>query len=290
MINETEIEKEGIEFHKNFDLSKYCTWKSGCKAKYLFYPKNSEELKKIINFKTKFYVVGNGSNTLFINLKDTILISTKKMNQIYFDGEFLIAESGASLSMVMNKCLDRDLLGFEFSTGIPGTIGGALITNAGANGGEISDNLVSIFLLRKNKEVEVERNKINFSYRSSSIKRTDVITKAKFRLKKGSSKEARIKINEYLKYRNDTQPVKWPSAGSVFKNPLPKYAGKIIEELGLKGTRLGNAEVSKIHSNYIINKNNASPEEIKDLIETIREKVLKETGIILENEVRIIND
>ncbi|MDA9748081.1 UDP-N-acetylmuramate dehydrogenase [bacterium] len=285
-----DISKLNIEFYRNFELSKYCTWRSGCLADYIFYPKNLNDLYKLINLKKKFYMVGNGSNTLFLNLKDTILISTKKMNSIEFDGEYVMAECGTALNVVMNKSLDKGLLGFEFLTGIPGTVGGALITNAGANGGEISDVLVSVFFIKNGKEIEVKKEEIEFKYRTSSIKRNEIITKAKFLLRRGDPDKARIQIKEYLNHRNNTQPVRWPSAGSVFKNPLPNYAGLIIENLGLKGLSVGDAQVSNIHSNYIINKNNASPENILSLVNMVKDKVLKDTGIKLENEIRIIDE
>ena len=285
-----DISKLNIEFYRNFELSKYCTWRSGCLADYIFYPKNLNDLYKLINLKKKFYMVGNGSNTLFLNLKDTILISTKKMNSIEFDGEYVVAECGTALNVVMNKSLDKGLLGFEFLTGIPGTVGGALITNAGANGGEISDVLVSVFFIKNGKEIEVKKEEIEFKYRTSSIKRNEIITKAKFLLRKGDPDKARIQIKEYLNHRNNTQPVRWPSAGSVFKNPLPNYAGLIIENLGLKGLSVGDAQVSNIHSNYIINKNNASPENILSLVNMVKDKVLKDTGIKLENKIRIIDE
>tara|TARA_B000000437_G_C11655457_1_gene309333 strand:+ start:29 stop:898 length:870 start_codon:yes stop_codon:yes gene_type:complete len=287
---QNDIGKLNIEFYRNFDLSKYCTWRSGCLADYIFYPKNLNDLYKLINLKKKFYIVGNGSNTLFLNLKDTILISTKKMNSIEFDGEYVMAECGTALNVVMNKSLDKGLLGLEFLTGIPGTVGGALITNAGANGGEISDVLISVFFIKNGKEIEVKKEEIEFKYRTSSIKRNEIITKAKFLLKKGDPDKARVQIKEYLNYRNNTQPVRWPSAGSVFKNPLPNYAGLIIENLGLKGLSVGDAQVSNVHSNYIINKNNASPENILSLINMVKDKVLIDTGIKLENEIRIIDE
>ena len=285
-----DISKLNIEFYRNFELSKYCTWRSGCLADYIFYPKNLNDLYKLINLKKKFYMVGNGSNTLFLNLKNTILISTKKMNSIEFDGEYVVAECGTALNVVMNKSLDKGLLGLEFLTGIRGTVGGALITNAGANGGEFSDVLVSVFFIKNGKEIEVKKEEIEFKYRTSSIKRNEIITKAKFLLRKGDPDKARIQIKEYLNHRNNTQPVRWPSAGSVFKNPLPNYAGLIIENLGLKGLSVGDAQVSNIHSNYIINKNNASPENILSLINMVKDKVLKNTGIKLENEIRIIDE
>lgn len=289
-MDKNDFESLNIEYYKNVNLSDYCTWRSGCNVSYIFYPKNTNELKTLLSLKNKKYIVGNGSNTLFISLKDTIVISTKKMKSIIFENEILKVECGASLSLVMSKCLNNGLVGFEFSTGIPGTIGGALITNAGANGGTISDNLISVSLIDKDKEVELPKEEIKFEYRKSSIKPGQVITSAKFKLIKGDVVKAKENINSYLKHRNETQPVKLPSAGSVFRNPLPKFAGQIIEDLGLKGLSEGDAEVSRLHANYIVNKGNANPDEIFLLIEKIRKEVLQKKGINLLNEVKIVNE
>ena len=289
-MDKINFETLNIEYYENVNLSDYCTWKSGCNVPYIFYPKNINELRTLLNLKCKKYIIGNGSNTLFISLKNTIVISTKKMKSIIFEGEILKVECGASLSLVMSKCLNNGLTGFEFSTGIPGTIGGALITNAGANGGTISDNLISVSILDKNKEVELLKEEIKFEYRKSSITQNQIIIGAKFKLVKGDVLQAKKNINLYLKHRNETQPVKLPSAGSVFRNPLPKFAGEIIEELGLKGLSEGDAQVSELHANYIVNKGKANPNEIFQLIEKVRKKVLQKKGIKLLNEVKIVNE
>ena len=226
-----------------------------------------------------------------MKLSKTIIISTKKLNKIrFFSDGSLTAESGASLNLVLNRSLKNGLVGFEFSTGIPGTVGGALITNAGANGGTISECLKSVFFLRNNKEIEVEKNEINFDYRYSSIKRNDIITKATFQLKKGDTKKAKENIKTYIRHRNNTQPVEYPSAGSVFMNTKESKAGKIIQDLNLKGYSIGGAKISELHANYIINTGGAKIKDIKTLIQKIRKIVKDKDGTILNTEVKIVEE
>ena len=181
-------------------------------------------------------------------------------------------------------------MGFEFSTGIPGTIGGALITNAGANGGTISECLESVFFLKNNKEIEIQKDSLGFGYRKSSIRRKDIVTRAKFKLKLGDINKTKQNIKKYIKHRNDTQPVEYPSAGSVFMNMDNAKAGRIIEELGLKGLSIGGAKVSELHANYIINTGSAKIQDIKALIEKIQKISKTKEGILLSTEVKIINE
>jgi UDP-N-acetylmuramate dehydrogenase len=213
------------------------------------------------------------------------------MNKIHFHSNgSLTAESGAALNLVLSKSLKKGLVGFEFSTGIPGTVGGALITNAGANGGTISECLESVFFLKNNKEIEVPRDKMDFSYRYSSIKREDIITKAKFQLKEGDTAKARENIKKYIKHRNNTQPVEYPSAGSVFMNTEESKAGKIIQDLNLKGYSIGGAKISELHGNYIINTGGAKIKDIKTLIEKIKKIVKNKNGMALKTEVKIVDE
>ncbi len=288
-----------IEHAENYDMSNYSSWKVGPITRIISYPKNLVELKIIIENLIKaeinYIIAGNATNTLYIELKKTIIISTKKLKNIVFSDYKdtsieIVADCGCPLSLVLNKSLKKGLVGFEFSNGIPGTIGGALITNAGANGGTISDSLVSVFFLRGGKEVEVKKEKIEFGYRYSSIKREDVITRAKFILEKGDIAKTQEKIKEFIKHRNETQPVQFPSAGSVFMNNKNIAAGKLIQDLGLKGLTVGGAQVSELHANYIINLGGANPNDILDLIEKIKSKSKEKLGITLETEVRIIDE
>ncbi|MBT3475788.1 UDP-N-acetylmuramate dehydrogenase [bacterium] len=287
--------ERNIKHFSNYDMSQYASWRVGAVAPLIVYPKNLGEFINVIKEakerKIKFYLSGNGSNCLFVKLSETIIISTKKLNRIKFLGEGrIVVESGASLNLVLNTSLKKGFVGFEFSTGIPGTIGGALITNAGANGGTISESLESVFFLKNNKEIEVQKNALTFGYRHSSIRRKDIVTKAKFKLTVGDTDESRRNIKKYIKHRNGTQPVKYPSAGSVFMNMDNAKAGKIIEDLGLKGLSIGGAKVSELHANYIINTGNAKIEDIKGLIEEIQEIAKTKEGILLSTEVKIINE
>jgi UDP-N-acetylmuramate dehydrogenase len=276
-------------------MSKYASWRVGAVTPLIVYPKNLDEfvtlIKEAKKRKIRFYLSGFGSNSLFVKLSKTIIISTKKLNKIKFleDGE-VIVESGASLSLVLNKALKKGLVGFEFSTGIPGTIGGALITNAGANGGTISECLESVFFLKNNKEIEIQKDSLGFGYRKSSIKRKDIITRAKFKLKLGDINKTKQNIKKYTKHRNDTQPVEYPSAGSVFMNMDNAKAGRIIQDLGLKGLSIGGAKVSELHANYIINTGSAKIQDIKALIEKIQKISKTKKGILLSTEVKIINE
>ena len=288
------LEERNITFVNNYDMGGYSSWKVGATTKMIIFPENINEFKETILKLHKtgidFFITGNATNTLFINLLRTIIISTKKLKTIEFiANNEIVADCGCSLSLILNKCLERSLVGFEFSTGIPGTVGGALITNAGANKGTISDCLKSVFFFKDEKEIEVPKNKIGFGYRRSSIDKHDVITRAKFKLNEGNVSLVKKKIAEYIKHRNDTQPVQYPSAGSVFMNDKQITAGKLIEELGLKGLTVGGAQVSNLHANYIINTGNANVSDIKDLIDKIKNECQKRRGINLETEVRIVD-
>ena len=284
-----------IKYFLDFNMGDYVSWRVGATTPIIIYPSSLKQLSSLIqeihSLKIKFYLSGNGSNILFVKLSETIIISTKKMNKIHFHSNgSLTAESGAALNLVLSKSLKKGLVGFEFSTGIPGTVGGALITNAGANGGTISECLESVFFLKNNKEIEVPRDKMDFSYRYSSIKREDIITKAKFQLKEGDTAKARENIKKYIKHRNNTQPVEYPSAGSVFMNTEESKAGKIIQDLNLKGYSIGGAKISELHGNYIINTGGAKIKDIKTLIEKIKKIVKNKNGMALKTEVKIVDE
>ena len=294
------LSKKRIEFAENYDMSSYSSWKVGPIVKLVVLPDSLDELKIIIKTLIKedinYILAGNATNTLYVNLRNTIIVSTKRVRDIFFlendkkNVTEIIADCGCPLSLMLYKSLKKGLVWFEFSNGIPGTIGGALITNAGANGGTISDSLISVFFLKNGQEVEIEKEKIEFGYRFSSIKREDVVTRARFALKKGDVSVTQKKIKQFIKHRNQTQPVQYPSAGSVFMNNKGVAAGKVIQDLGLKGLTIGGAQVSELHANYIINLGGASPRDILDLIERIKKESNEKLGISLETEVRIIDE
>lgn len=294
-ILEDFLKQREISFTKDYNMGDYSSWKVGATTKIIIFPDDIDTFKECIyklnRININFFITGNATNTLFLNLFRTVIISTKKLKAIRFiaEGE-LVADCGCPLNLILNRSLGKGLVGFEFSTGIPGTVGGALITNAGANGGSISDCLKSIFFLKDGKEVEVLKDQIEFGYRWSSIKKSDVITRAKFKLHKGNVASTKAKIAAYIKHRNETQPVQHPSAGSVFMNNEEIAAGKLIEDLGLKGLTVGGAQVSNLHANYIINTGGASANDIRDLINKIQNDCEIRRGIHLKTEVRIVDE
>lgn len=285
-----------IVIDNEFPMKNYTSIKVGGTAKYLVYPKTLGELTSILDklyeSKREFAVLGAGSNTIIPDEGiDKVVISTKKLKKITFkDDDTVEAECGAMLSSIMNNAIKKGLSGFEFAAGIPGTVGGGVYMNAGANGGEIKDVVEEVQGWSKGEIIKIEREKINFEYRKSNLPNSFVVTKAVFRLIKGESEKSSKNIKDYLEYRNSTQPVKIANTGSIFKNPPGISAGKLIEELGLKGYTIGGAKFSELHGNFIVNFNNATANDIVNLINTAKSKALEERGIELETEVKIIGE
>jgi len=279
----------------NEKLSKHCTFKTGGTCKCVILPENTDELIEIIKFlKNKneaFYIIGNGSNILFPdNHLDKIIIKTTRLNNITVLENDIIADSGAKLSAVCSLALENSLTGMECLNGIPGTIGGAVYMNAGAYGGEIKDVCIKTFYLDEDLNLcEKEFDSHNFSYRHSFFSdRKCIILKSILRLKKGDKSEIKAKMAEFIEKRNDKQPLNFPNAGSTFKRPEGYFAGKLIEDCGLKGYSIGDACVSEKHSGFIVNKGNATTSDILLLIEYVQKTVKEKFGVELETEVKII--
>ena len=285
-----------IRLKKNISLSNFTTWKIGGPAEWIAQPKNKEEIKYLINWinkeKIPCNIIGAGSN-LLINDKGLkgLSLCMRKLKGIQIDKSTGIIEvlSGEMLPTLARKAAVNGLHGLEWAVGIPGTIGGAVVMNAGAQGDCISNYLESIRTLSLNGEYKrIQANDLNFGYRDSLLQKEKLIViSARLKLEAGH-KESKIRqiTNENLNHRLKTQPYKYQSCGSVFRNPEPLKAAKLIEELGLKGFRCGGAEISKIHSNFIINANKASSADVQGLIKYIQKKVLDAYGILLETEVK----
>lgn len=238
-----------------------------------------------------FFVLGNGSNLLFTDdFHNGIYISTLKLCNISSDGDIITADCGARLSSVCNYAASLSLSGMEELSGIPGTVGGAVYMNAGAYGGEIKDTLIKTVYLTKSGEVkEIDNENHLFGYRQSIFQKSgNIILSSSFKLTKGNKNEIKEKMTELLKRRNEKQPLNYPSAGSTFKRPEGYFAGKLIEDCGLKGYTLGGACVSDKHCGFVINKDNASSDDILKLIAHIKETVHKNFGVKLEEEVKVI--
>lgn len=244
-------------------------------------------LKYIIDNNLKYFVIGNGSNIILPSYYDGIVIKLN-FNEIEFNRNKVIVSSSVMMPMLVNKCLENNLIGLEFLQGVPGTIGGCAINNAGAYNDEIANYIDELEVLENNKIKILKRSDIEYTYRSSSLKNRDlVILKVTLKLKKGDKEKAYELIKDRQKRRIETQPLDMPSAGSVFRNPEGLYAGKLIEDAGLKGYNINGAEISQKHANFIINKGNATGEDIIKLINYIKDKIKKENNIdlILEQEI-----
>jgi len=295
-LSYNELSKLQYDKEFNYPMKKYTSLRVGGKADLIIYPNNSKELVELLNLMRKknipWVVLGGGSNTIVYDrgIKG-VVVSTKKLRKIEFrnSGEIL-AEAGAVLGTILNKTINRGMSGFEFSAGIPGTVGGGIFMNAGANCGEIKDVTERVWIWDGNKEVPIDRADINFEYRKSNLPENCVITKALFQLKISSKEKVERKVKDYLDKRSKTQPIKYTNTGSIFKNPPQEPAGKLLEELGLKGFKIGGAKISEIHANFIINSGNASTNDVLELIEFAKKQALAKRGINLETEVRIIGE
>lgn len=282
-----------LEILDNYPMRKYLYIKVGGEAKRLVYPQNAksflELLRRCHESGEKVTVLGAGSNTIITEQGiDGVVISTRRLKEVRIDGTRVEAECGAMLSSIMNRSIRLGLTGFEFAAGIPGTVGGSIYMNAGANGGEIKDAVKTVHIWHEGEEKELSREEINFEYRKSNLPAGAIVTKAVFELRAGDRKKSEENVRQYLAYRNRTQPVKMANTGSVFKNPPAMSAGELLEGLGFKGLCVGGAKFSEIHANFIVNFNRAKADDIIALIEKAREAALRKRDIALEPEVEIM--
>lgn len=292
-IKENQIGK----YLEDAKLKDYTTYKVGGNAKIIVYPKTVDKLILLIKYlkekNIKFMVLGFGSNVLFSdNVYDGVIIKLDEFNKIEFEGEKVVCGSGASLMKVAMMSIRRGLSGLEFACGIPGSIGGALYMNAGAYKSDMGYIVSKVKVLTKDYKVITMVNKeMDFHYRSSFLQKNKdyICLEATLKLKKGNKSEMEELVNERKKRRLESQPLEYPSAGSVFRNPEGDFAGRLIEELGYKGLEKGGAQVSLKHANFIINKNNAKASDIKGLIDFIKESVYDKYKIKLKVEQEFIN-
>ena len=288
----------GIRFTENEALSKYTSFKTGGCCRLMVKPVNIEEVKAVLSLlrasSYPFHIIGNGSNILAPDdPSDDIYICTSEMSDISVsdteDGGVITAGSGAILAKVAYTAYTHGLTGLEFAHGIPGSLGGACVMNAGAYGGQMSDVVESTTYINADGEVIIVRgDEHQFGYRKSVFTADDLITSSTIKLTKGNPAEIKAKMEELAAKRRASQPLEFPSAGSTFKRPEGYFAGKLIEDAGLKGVTIGGAQVSTKHAGFIINIGNASSEDILKLISHVQDVVYKTSGVMLEPEVRII--
>lgn len=280
-------------------LKNHTTFKIGGNCIALIEPREVSDIVETIKIcrenSIKFFVIGNGSNLLVPDegYNGVIIKLKSEFSTIQVEGEYLIVNSGAKLSEVYTVAYENSLTGFEFASGIPGTIGGAIYMNAGAYGGEMKDIVESVEVLDlDNFELkELKNEELEFSYRKSIIQRKNyIVTTIKLKLQKGNKEEINAVYEDLRDRRNSKQPLNFGSAGSTFKRPEGHFASKLIEDAGLKGYHINDAWVSEKHSGFIVNKGNASYKEVMELIEYVQNVVFEKFGVKLETEVRILKD
>ena len=277
-------------------MAKHTTFRVGGAAKYAAFVSTASEIESLIKLcndnNVQYYIIGNGSNVLISDkgYDGLIIIIGRNMSEISVEGETIRAGAGALLSAIGSKALNAGLAGFEFACGIPGTLGGACFMNAGAYGGEMKDIVEAVSYIDENGIIKsFKRDELNFSYRRSVFTDKEyIVTDVLFKLENKSQSEIREKMDELMGKRKSKQPLEYPSAGSTFKRPEGYFAAALIEECGLKGASVGGAEVSEKHSGFIINKNNATCEDVKNLIAYVKKEVYKQKGVELHCEVKFI--
>lgn len=278
---------ENVEKIEKADLKNFNTFKIGGKGTILF-PKNVFELKRTIkeckNNKLKYFVLGNGSNLLFPDYDlDTVLISLKNFNKISKKENFIYVEAGVNMFSLNKFCLENSLTNLEWSFGLPASFGGLVYMNGGAYEHTIFDYIRRVKVLNDNKVVWLKKNDIQFTYRKSNI--SGIILGGEIILNKSDKKTVENKQKYNFECRKSTQPLNYPSAGSIFKRKNDIIPAKLIDSLNLKGVRIGGAEISKKHAGFIVNVDNAKSIDVRALIDYIKNKV----GIDLEEEIIILN-
>ncbi len=279
-------------------LSNHTTWRIGGPADLMLIPKSKDALIKsmkiIYENRVPWTVIGRGSNLLVRDggIRGVVFKIGEGLDHIHFDGDEVYAEAGFSFIKLAVLAGKEGLAGLEFAGGIPGTVGGALFMNAGAHGSEVARILKFGEVLHEDGTlVTLTPEEMQFSYRKSILQgQKSIVTAARFQLERGDRKSITEALASHKDRRRQTQPLQLPCAGSVFRNPLPQYAGQLIESLGLKGHRIGGAEISNLHANFIVNVNMAKAKDVLNLIEMIREKVNNEYNIQIIPEVEVIGE
>ena len=279
---------------KNESMKKHTSFKIGGNADFMVFPETVDEIKKIIELCNKndvpFMIMGNGSNMLVSDegIKGVVVKISTQMSKIKITGETVYAEAGVLLSTLSKYVLEESVSGLEFASGIPGTLGGAIVMNAGAYGGEMKDVIEKIGYMDIHGNVhEISCDEAQLGYRTSVFSNSeDIILYSVLKLTKGNKTEILNTMNDLNSRRKEKQPLHLPSAGSTFKRPEGYFAGKLIEDCGLKGYTVGGAAVSEKHSGFVVNINNATANDVKELISDVQEKVYEKFGVKLEREVK----
>lgn len=279
-------------------MKAHTSFRIGGPADLFLTPENAAQLAETIRILRRYeipvFILGNGSNLLVRDkgIRGAVVQLSGGMADLKTEGTTLYAESGALLSAAAAKAAEEGLTGLEFASGIPGSVGGAAIMNAGAYGGEMKDVLESVDVLTRDLQFEtLPVEALELSYRHSSLAgRGDIVIGAKFRLEQGDKQAIQARMAELAEQRREKQPLQYPSAGSTFKRPEGHFAGKLIQDAGLKGKTIGGAQVSEKHAGFLINTGSATARDMLELIAYCQKTVLEQFGVRLETEVRIVGE
>ncbi len=288
--------EEKMPVRLNEPMSRHTTFKIGGAADVFAMPQTAEDVLFAVSLcrekNVPYYIVGNGSNLLVKDKGFRGVIIRPDLKELSIDGNKITAGAGTMLGAVARLAADNSLTGMEFASGIPGTTGGGVCMNAGAYGGELKDMIESVKILADDGEIKIiSCEEADFGYRTSGIMKTGaIVLETVFVLEKGNKDEIIEKMNTLNTQRREKQPLEYPSAGSTFKRPEGYFAGKLIDDCGLRGFSVGDAQVSEKHCGFVVNKGNATAAEVLELMEKVSEKVMEKFGVKLEPEVRVIGE
>lgn len=279
-------------------MKQHTTFKIGGPADYFLVPETGEEVGEIIKIcrktDTPYFILGNGSNLLVGDggYRGAVIQVYRNMSTVTVEGTTITAQAGALLSAVAAAAKNASLTGFEFAGGIPGTVGGAAVMNAGAYGGEMKDVLVEVTVMdAEGKIFAISAEKLELGYRTSVIKKAGyIVLEAKIRLKEGDQEAIRERMKELTIQRTTKQPLEYPSAGSTFKRPEGYFAGKLVMDSGLRGYQVGGARVSEKHCGFVINAGDATAKDVRTLMDNVRDIVYEKYGVTLEPEVKFLGE
>jgi UDP-N-acetylmuramate dehydrogenase len=277
----------------NEPMSKYTSMRVGGPADFYAEPADKRDLIELVAYLQRqsypYMVLGRGSNLIISDegIRCAAINLETGLSDVRLEGDLVIAEAGAHWSKFVDFCIQNGLAGVEMLAGIPGTVGGAIVMNAGAHGGETADYLVDVEVFREGNFQVVKKADAGFAYRRSGFEK-DIVLAASFRLPPGDKEELIARRREHVLKRNTTQPLTLPNSGSMFKNPPGTYAAQLIEQAGLKGKRVGNVQISEKHANFIVNLGDAKAADVVTLVDLARRTVHQNTGVLLELEVKLV--
>ena len=284
--------------YRNEPMKKHTTFRIGGPADYYLCPHSAKEIQKVVEIcreeKIPYFILGNGSNLLVSDkgYRGAVIQLWKNVSDIRVDGCLIEAKAGASLAKIAAQALEEGLTGMEFAAGIPGTLGGAVVMNAGAYGGEMKDILKEALVMdEEGKIFTLEKENLKLGYRTSIVKEKGyIVLAATLELKPGNREEIRKLMEDLKQRRAEKQPLDMPSAGSTFKWPEGYFAGKLIMDAGLRGFSVGGAQISEKHCGFVVNTGEASASDVLNLIREVQKRVRENSGVELETEVKFLGE